>query len=148
MNWLDLKLGGRMLVKYPGPTVVGGLAMAFAIWAGIVIFQLVTLFVYPTLPLSDGERIVEIRMFDVAANNREPRVLHDFMVWREELRSVTELGAWRDSSRNLIVDDGDARPVQVAEMSASGFHIAARRRRRGRARLEPAGCSSAACGAL
>src|SRR5688572_3751334 len=29
---LDLKLGGRMLVKYPGLTVVGGLAMAFAIW--------------------------------------------------------------------------------------------------------------------
>src|SRR5688572_1323045 len=28
---LDLKLGGRMLVKYPGLTIVGGLAMAFAI---------------------------------------------------------------------------------------------------------------------
>ncbi len=28
---LDLKLGGRMLVKYPGLTMVGGLAMAFAI---------------------------------------------------------------------------------------------------------------------
>ena len=27
---LDLKLGGRMLVKYPGLTIVGGLAMAFA----------------------------------------------------------------------------------------------------------------------
>ena len=41
MNWLDLKLGGRMLVKYPGLTVVGGLAMAFAIWVGIVIFEVV-----------------------------------------------------------------------------------------------------------
>ena len=33
MNWLggfalDAKLGGRMIVKYPGLTVVGGLAMA------------------------------------------------------------------------------------------------------------------------
>ena len=61
MNWLDLKLGGRMLVKYPGLTVVGGLAMAFAIWVGIVTFQFVTLFVYPTLPLPGGDRIVEIR---------------------------------------------------------------------------------------
>jgi hypothetical protein len=29
---LDLRLGARMLVKYPGLTIVGGLAMAFAIW--------------------------------------------------------------------------------------------------------------------
>ena len=28
MNWLDFKLGGRMLVKYPGLTVVGGLLFA------------------------------------------------------------------------------------------------------------------------
>ena len=34
-----LQLGGRMLVKYPGLTVVGGFAMAFAILVGIVIFQ-------------------------------------------------------------------------------------------------------------
>ena len=32
---LDLKLGLRMLVKYPGLTVVGGLAMAFGIWFGV-----------------------------------------------------------------------------------------------------------------
>jgi putative ABC transport system permease protein len=29
---LDFKLGVRMLVKYPGLTIVGSLAMAFAIW--------------------------------------------------------------------------------------------------------------------
>src|SRR3712207_1653211 len=28
---MDLKLGGRMLVKYPGLTIVGGMAMAYAI---------------------------------------------------------------------------------------------------------------------
>ena len=31
---LDLKLGGRMLIKYPWLTLVGGLAMAFAICVG------------------------------------------------------------------------------------------------------------------
>ncbi|HEX8031073.1 MAG TPA: permease prefix domain 1-containing protein, partial [Vicinamibacterales bacterium] len=49
MNWLDFKLGGRMLVRYPGLTVVGGLAMAFAILVGIVIFQFAGLFLYPSL---------------------------------------------------------------------------------------------------
>src|SRR5688572_32163233 len=29
---MDLRLGGRLLVKYPGLTIVGGVAMAFAIW--------------------------------------------------------------------------------------------------------------------
>ena len=124
MNWLDFKLGGRMLLKYPGLTVIGSLAMAFAIWVGIVLFQFTMLFMYPSLPLSAADRIVEVRNWDVVANDREPRVLHDFVVWRQTFRSVTELGAWRDSSRNLIVADGDAGPVQVAEMSVSGFRVA------------------------
>jgi len=47
-----------MLVKYPGLTIVGGLAMAFAISVGTVIFEVVMLLVHPTLPLSAGERIV------------------------------------------------------------------------------------------
>src|SRR5215211_9030929 len=36
---LDFKLGFRMLVKYPGLTIVGGLAMAFAICVGAITFQ-------------------------------------------------------------------------------------------------------------
>ena len=129
MNWLggfslDLRLGGRMLVKYPGLTIVGGLAMAFAICVGAVVFEVLTPFVHPTLPLPAGERIVQIRNWDAAANRPEQRALHDFIVWRGALRSVTELGAWRDVTRNLIVAAGDARPVEVAEITASGFRVA------------------------
>src|SRR4051812_34754058 len=35
----DLKLGARMLVKYPGLTIIAGFAMAFAIAVGAVIIQ-------------------------------------------------------------------------------------------------------------
>ena len=122
--WLDVKLGGRMLVKYPGLTIVGGLAMAFTILVGTVIFEIVTMLLYPTLPLPAGDRIVMMRNWDVEANSAESRALHDFTIWRGTLRSVTDLGAWRDVARNLIVTPGDARPVQVAEMSASGFRVA------------------------
>src|ERR1700752_2762624 len=121
---MDPKLGGRMLVKYPGLTIVGGLAMAFAIWVGIVIFQVVGLFTNPTIPVSEGARLVEIRSIDVAANVQEDKVLHDFLEWQESLRSLIDVGAWRDSSRNLVVAAGDARPVNVAEMSVSGFRVA------------------------
>jgi putative ABC transport system permease protein len=124
MSWLDIKLGGRMLVKYPGLTVVGGLAMAFAIVVGIVIFQFAGLFLYPSLPLANGDRIVLLSLRDISQNKQEPKALYDFISWRDSLRTIDHLGAWRDSTRNLIVADGDARPAFVAEMSSSGFAIA------------------------
>src|SRR5262245_46188686 len=100
---MDVKLGGRMLVKYPGLTIVGGLAMAFAIWVGIVIVQVVGLATHPTLPLPQGARLLEIRNIDVTKNDEEPNILHDFLVWQQSLRSVTDVGAWRNASRNLVV---------------------------------------------
>jgi putative ABC transport system permease protein len=124
MNWLDFKLGGRMLVKYPGLTIVGGLAMTFAILVGIVIFQFAGLFLYPSLPLPNGDRIVALGLQDVAENEEEPRALFDFVSWKESLRTVDNLGASRDVTRTLITEDGDARPAFVAEMSSSGFTVA------------------------
>ena len=123
MNWLDFKLGGRMLVKYPGLTIVGGIAMAFAICVGLVVFQILSLFIHPTLPLPQGDRLVEIRVIDLEVNDEEPQILHDFLQWRQSLRSITDVGAWRNSSPNLIDALGDSRPVPVAEMSVSGFKV-------------------------
>lgn len=121
---LDARLGFRMLVKYPGLTVVGGLAMAFAIWVGAVTFQLVNVVLYPSLPLPGGDRIVQLRNWDAAANDTEARALHDFVVWRDALRTVTDVGAFRDVTRNLVISGVYALPVQVAEITASAFRIA------------------------
>jgi hypothetical protein len=111
-----------MLVKYPGLTVVGGLAMAFGICTGTVIFHVLSLFLYPSLPLPQGDRLVQIRNWDVAASDGDAPALHDFNRWRTTLQSVSELGAWRDVARNLLVD-GDARPVQIAEITPSAFRV-------------------------
>lgn len=121
---LDLKLGGRMLRRYPGLTIVGGLAMAFGIWFGTLTFEMVRLVVDPALPLPDGDRIVQLRLWDTEASHVEPRALHDYMAWRQSVRSVGDLGAFADATRNVFADDGEARPVATAEMSASGFRIA------------------------
>ena len=99
MNWLDFRLGGRMLVTYPGLTIVGGLAMAFAIVVGIVIFQFAGLFLYPSLPLANGDRIVQLSLRDISENQQEPKALYDFISWRDSLRTIDNLGAWRDSTR-------------------------------------------------
>ena len=129
---LDFKLGFRMLRKYPGLTVVGGLAMAFGIWVGAVVFQMVHVLMQPTLPLPDGDRIVQIRNYDVKESRLEKRMVHDFMLWRQTLKSVTDLGAYREVPRNLISGDKEARAMQVVEITASAFRIAPARPHLGR----------------
>jgi putative ABC transport system permease protein len=121
---LDLKLGLRMLVKYPGLTLIGGVAMAFAIWMGALTFEMVNMLMNPTLPLPGGDRIVQLRNWDVEKNDTEARALYDFGVWRRALSKVTDIGAWRDETINLMGADGDVRPVNIAAISASAFRVA------------------------
>ncbi len=121
---LDFRLGFRMLIKYPGLTIVGGLAMAFGIWVGAVSFELSSLVAHPTLPLPGGDRVVLLRNWDMATSSPEPRALSDFLAWRRSLTSVTDLGAYRDVVQNLVSPDGDVRPAAVAEITASAFRIA------------------------
>ena len=132
---LDLRLGARMLVKYPGLTVIGGLAMAFGIWFGVLTFEITGLLIRPSLPLPGGDRIVHLWNQDVQANDPDGRALDDFLVWRESLRSVADLGAWRNDMRNLIGSDGNGRPILTAEISASAFRIAPDRPHLGRTLL-------------
>src|SRR5687767_6275213 len=75
---LDLKLGLRMLVKYPGLTIIGGLAMAFGIWFGAVTFQMFDVISSTKLPLPDGDRIVKIHSEDLKEKEPEDRVLYDY----------------------------------------------------------------------
>jgi putative ABC transport system permease protein len=124
VSWLDFKLGARMLVRYPGLTLVGGLAMAFAIWVGAGTFEAVTRIVRPTLPLDEGHRVVGIRLDDAERGRTEFRSSYELAAWRDALTSIDHLGAFRTLDRNLITGDGIGEPVEVAEMSASGFRVA------------------------
>ena len=128
---LDLKLGARMLVKYPGLTIVGGLAMAFGIWFGAVTSQMYGIVTGTTLPLPDGDRIVKIQSWDLKTRNDEDRVLYDYQLYRG-LRSITDLGAYRDASVNVVGADGSAQPAVAAEVTASAFRIAPERPLHGR----------------
>ena len=124
MSWLDVKLGGRMLVKYPGLTLVGGSALAFAIAVGASVFMIVNQMVYPSLPLPDGDRVVGIVNWDAETNDPVFRSVHDFETWRDEVTTIEGIGAARLVSRNLIVDGAPLAPVQAAEISPSAFGVA------------------------
>jgi putative ABC transport system permease protein len=128
---LDLKLGVRILLKYPALTIVGGLAMAFGIWFGAVTFHMAGLVTNPKLPLPDGERVIKIQNWDTKALNVEKRVLYDYQFWRTA-RSLTDVGAYRDARVNVVGANGPAPPTVAAEITASAFRIAPVQARLGR----------------
>jgi predicted permease len=120
---IDLKLGVRMLVKYPGLSIVGGAGLAVGIAIGAAFFALTYSQMYATLPVEGGERIVALEIRDVELNNEVRQAMHDFNVWRRELTTFEEIGAFRTIGRNLIIPGGSVEPVQVAQVTAAGFNI-------------------------
>jgi predicted permease len=122
-SWLDLRLGARMLVRHPGLSVVGGLGIAVVIALSTTSFAVASA-LFSGLPFDEADRIVAIDYLDTRWNDEERRIVHDFEAWRDELRSIVQLGAERTVQHNLITSDGRAEPVRIAEMSASGFRVA------------------------
>jgi hypothetical protein len=96
----DYKLGVRMLLKYPGLTLAGGLALAIAIGISAGWYDLWGKLLWPTIPLPDGDRIVVIETHNALTNRVEARVTRDFLEWRRDVRSIDDLGAYRTELRN------------------------------------------------
>jgi putative ABC transport system permease protein len=123
--WLDVKLGVRMLIRYPGLALIGGFGIAVAVAIAAGGFSIIYgTFLDPSLPLEEGDRIVSLQNWDSEANSPERRILHDYLIWREELNSVQEIGAFRTVVLNLIAPGAQPESVSVAAMSASGFRLA------------------------
>src|SRR5688572_12281519 len=120
---LDLRLGARMLAKSPGLTLVGGFGMAVGVALAAGAYAFFNSYFYPELPLNEGDRIVALGKFDPQRRREESRLLHDFQVWRRELRSVVDLGAFRTIQRNLVSETGQGEPIMLAEITASGFRV-------------------------
>src|SRR5688572_24410883 len=130
----DYRLGLRMLLKYPGLTAAGGLALTIAIGIGAGWHDTSAQTMPPAIPLPEGNRIVRIETRNILTSAAESRVLHDFLEWRRELKTIEGIGAYRTDTRNLIVRDTrerqsiprDSAPalVQVAEITADAFATA------------------------
>src|SRR5688500_3788168 len=105
-SWLDLKLGLRMLAKYPGLSLVSVTGMAVAIALASGYFGVLSVFLDSSLPVPEGDRIVAIRHRAVAgpdAGDTSQVWARDFLQWRGELETVGELGAFTDLGRNLLL---------------------------------------------
>jgi predicted permease len=133
---LDIKLGARILAKSPGLSLVGGFGIAVAVALGAAGYAVVNSYFYPDVPLNQGDRLVALTKFDQQARREEEQLLYDFLFWRRELRTVTDVGAFRTVRRNLVSASGQGEPITLAEMSASGFRAARVPPLRGRVLLD------------
>ncbi len=121
-SWLDVKLGLRMAGRQPGLTAVAVFALAIAIPASMIPFQLVRAF-QVDLPFDQGDRIVGLGNRNGRSARMSEASLRDFEGWRAAATSFTALGAARLGSYNVISEDGRAAPVRGSEVTASTFGI-------------------------
>lgn len=125
VSWLDVKLGVRMLVKYPGLSLVSVAGMAVAIAIGAGGFGIIHALMDAPLPLDEGERVVSLQNSDVTnPGSPDRRALHDFLLWREQLGSVHDLSAFLDDVRMLTIPGRGSGVVELARMTASGLRVA------------------------
>ena len=118
---LDVKLGLRMLRRYPGITVIGTVAMAVAIALGMLYFEGLQKGLDPTLPVAEGDRIVTVRSWDIGKRTVEDRSLHDFAISRTNVKTIEHFGAALAFTRNLVTEDHQVEPVRRAEVTANAF---------------------------
>jgi putative ABC transport system permease protein len=120
----DYKLGLRALLKFPGLTIAGGLALAITIGIGAGWYDVWGKILSPTIPLPEGDRIVLIETQNTLTNRPELRVLRDFLEWRRDLQTIEGLGAYRTATRILTAAESAREPIQIAELTAAAFRTA------------------------
>ena len=118
---LDVKLGLRMLAKYPAVTAVIVFALGLGIPASLAPHLVLDAIFDTPPPLDDGDRIKALVIWNPERGEQELPRIDDYELWRDELTTVGTLGAARPSPLNLIGADGNAAPVRGAMMSASSF---------------------------
>jgi hypothetical protein len=126
-SMLDLKLGARMLVKHPGLTVIGTMAVAFAIAVGTAAFEGINQTLFPRIPLPEGDAIVALRNWNVrysAPTDGASR--RDYTLWTRNLAGVRDFAAVevRDRSVTIAANGvGGGESVTVADVTASMFTL-------------------------
>jgi putative ABC transport system permease protein len=121
---LDVRLAARMLVKYPGLSVVSVTGMAVAIAIGTVVFSILAALLETKVPLPDGQRLVALSNAIATKPGTNESSLLDFETWRGRLGSFQDVAAFTTVQRNLLIPETPVELVRVVRMTASGFGIA------------------------
>jgi predicted permease len=113
----DLRYGWRMLAKNPGFTAVALLALALGIGANTAIFSVVNGVLLRPLPYPEPARLMMI--YETTARLGQGAVSYpDFLDWRRENRSFTDIAAFRGYDFNFT-GSGQPEHLQGELVSAS-----------------------------
>jgi predicted permease len=110
----DLRFGLRMLRVRPGFTLVAMLTLAVAISANTIIFSAVNAVLLRPLSYPDPERLVLLR--DVQDSETTPASYAEYLSWKEQAASFSDLGAYFNSSYSLT---GEGEPEELLAVRAS-----------------------------
>jgi len=119
MNTLlqDVRYGLRMLAKNPGFTAVALLALALGIGANTAIFSVVNGVLLRPLPYPQPERLMMIYEHTKEFNQNSV-AYPNFLDWRREQRSFTDIAAFRTDDFNFT-GSGQPEHLDGLEISAS-----------------------------
>jgi putative ABC transport system permease protein len=105
----DLRYGFRTLRKNPGFTAIAMLALALGIGANTAIFSVVNGVLLRPLEYPEPDRLLKI--WETTAEFHQASVAYpNFLDWRRESRSFTDMGAYRGDDFNFT---GAGEPEQV-----------------------------------
>ncbi len=121
-SWLDVKLGMRMMRKYPGVSLAIVFALAIGIPASLLPNHLVGNALGQSPPFDEGERVVGV--VGVGQDGRAELRIGDYEILRERARTFASLGATIPTEANVVSDDGWSEGEAVALVTATVFTLA------------------------
>jgi putative ABC transport system permease protein len=124
----DFRFGIRMLVKSRGFTAVAVLSLALGIGANTAIFQLVNAVRIKTLPVSNAQQLVNVRLTDMEAargNKPSPYPAVTNPIWeqiRDQQQGFSGILAWSRTDFNLA-QGGEVRWAKGLWVSGDFFNV-------------------------
>ncbi|MGH9908454.1 MAG: ABC transporter permease, partial [Pyrinomonadaceae bacterium] len=119
--WRDLRYGSRMLLKHPGFTAVAVLTLALGIGANTAIFSVVNSVLLGPLPYKDADRLA-IVWENLPTNDQNVANPANFMDWKEQNNSFTDMAAFADS-RSILVGDGEPEELPMQFGTPNMFSV-------------------------
>ena len=120
-SWLDVKLGMRLMRKYPGVSLAIVFALTIGIPASLLPNHLVQSGLGQPPPFDEGERVVGV--VGVGQDGRAELRVRDYEILRERVKTFASLGALILTEVNVVSGDGWSEGEPAALMTASIFTL-------------------------